>query len=71
MPTMKDMMMVISKVKKMVGMVIVMVLTMMIQVIIMITMKQSTKKAMKAVTMKGFQKAIPNMKMKKMMTNIK
>ena len=73
MPTMKDMMMVMSKVKKMVGMVIVMVLTMMIQVIIMITMKQSTKKAMKAVTMKGFQKVIPNMKMKmkKMMTNIK
>lgn len=71
MPTMKDMKTVMSKVKKMVGMVIVMVLTMMIQVIIMITMKQSTKKAMKAVTMNGFQKVIPNMKMKKTMTNNK
>lgn len=57
--------------KEEVGMVIVMVQTMMIIVIIMITMKQGTKKAMKAVTMKGFQKVIPNIKMKKVMTNIK
>ena len=53
-----------SKVKKMVGMVIVMVLTMMIQVIIMITMKQNIKKAMKVAMMMDIQKVNPNMRMK-------
>ena len=58
-------MMVMNKVRKMVGMAMATVLTMMIQVVTMITMKQSTKKVMKVAMMMDIQKDIPNMRMKK------